>query len=241
MILLFSKLLIAHLIGDFILFRDKELKEKGKTLWKSQRLLLHSIVHFAAALIAIWDIFYWWLALLIGISHYLLEVAIKRLLVHRPQWAFVIDQLLHIAVIFFAAAFIYVTEFGGPSVLSIDIAISPAYIAGLLSVTFPAAKFIEVFLSQWPPAKSADRIDKIKGLANAGLWIGILERVLIYIFITTGHWEGIGFLLGAKSVFRFGDLTNSKDISLTEYIMVGTFLSFCLAIAAGLITNYFLG
>ncbi|MEJ0033887.1 MAG: hypothetical protein WDO15_27735 [Bacteroidota bacterium] len=92
-------------------------------------------------------------------------------------------------------------------------------------------------MSQWPPAKSVDRI---KGLKNAGLWIGILERILIYIFIVTSHWEGIGFLLAAKSIFRFGDLTNSKDIYLTEYIMVGTLLSFSLAIVTGLSINYFL-
>lgn len=232
MIILFSKLLVAHLVGDFILFRDQEHKEKVKSLWKSQRLFLHSIVQFILALIAILDINYWWLALCVGISHYLIEIAIKTLLSNRPQWTFIINQLLHTLLIGVIAYTIIYPSF------TFDIELPWPIIAGVIAVTFPAAKFIEVFLSQWPPTKSAE---KIKGLVNAGLWIGILERVLIYIFIVTNHWEGIGFLLAAKSVFRFGDLTNSKDISLTEYIMVGTFLSFCLSIAAGLITNYFLG
>lgn len=234
MIILFSKLLVAHLIGDFILLRENDEKEKVKSLWKSQRLLFHGIIHFVLALIAISDINFWWLALAIAISHYLVEIAIKTLLQNRPQWAFITDQLIHLSLLgIVAATIIY------PSI-TIDLSsvqLPWTMIAGVVAVTFPAAKFIEVFLSQWPPTKSAE---KIKGLVNAGLWIGILERILIYIFIVTGHWEGIGFLLAAKSVFRFGDLTNSKDISLTEYIMVGTFLSFCLAIGAGLITNYFL-
>jgi len=41
-------------------------------------------------------------------------------------------------------------------------------------------------------------------------------------------------LIAAKSVFRFGDLSRAKDRKLTEYILIGTFLSFGLAIAIGL-------
>lgn len=227
MIALFAKLFIAHLVGDFILFRNKKLKEKGRAIWKSKRLLLHAVIHFVLALIAIFDLRYWTYALAIGISHYLGDVVFRILLSRRPQWAFILDQLYHIALMAIIAIVITGEYF--------NLHISWIHLAGLVAVTFPAAKFIEVFLSQWPPTRSAD---KIKGLVNAGLWIGILERILIYVFIVTGHWEGIGFLLAAKSVFRFGDLTNSKDISLTEYILVGTLLSFCVAVVAGLITNY---
>jgi hypothetical protein len=45
--------------------------------------------------------------------------------------------------------------------------------------------------------------------------------------------EGIGYLLAAKSIFRFGDLTNSKEKKLTEYILIGTFLSFAIAVLIG--------
>jgi len=233
MTMLVAKLFIVHLIGDFILFRNKRLKEKGKPIWKSKRLLLHSFIHFVLAWIALASLGLWGFAFVIGSSHYVGDMVLRIWMSRRPQWAFVLDQLVHIALLLFIAA--YITDLSALTLLhSIDI--SWVVVAGLVAVTFPAAKFIEVFLSQWPPAKSAD---KIKGLTNAGLWIGILERILIYTFITTGHWEGIGFLLAAKSVFRFGDLSNSKDISLTEYIMVGTLLSFCLAVVAGLMTNYF--
>ncbi len=229
MIVLSAKLLIAHLVGDFILFRGKRLKEKGRPVWASKRLLVHCLVHFVLAWIALGRFEYWIYALIICFSHYLAEIVVRVLLSKRPQWAFVTDQAFHVVLIVLISAYLYDVRlvFNFPWLT----------IAGLITVTFPAAKCIEVFLSQWPPTKSAD---KIRGLVNAGLWIGILERILIYIFIVTGHWEGIGFLLAAKSVFRFGDLTNSKDISLTEYIMVGTLLSFCLAVVTGLIVNYML-
>jgi hypothetical protein len=232
MIALFSKLLIAHLVGDFIVFRNKRLKEKGKPLWKSRRLIAHALIHFIFSWIALSEVALWPFALIIGISHYASELIIRNGLSRRIQLAFITDQLFHLLLIYIVAS--VTTDPLWPSDI-MQLQMPWLSIAGLIAVTFPAAKFIEVFLSQWPPAKSAD---KIKGLTNAGLWIGILERILIYLFIITGHWEGIGFLLAAKSIFRFGDLTNSKDISLTEYIMVGTLLSFCTAIVMGLTINY---
>lgn len=74
-----------------------------------------------------------------------------------------------------------------------------------------------------------------ESLNNAGKYIGILERILVFSFILVGKWEAIGFLIAAKSVFRFGDLKESKDRKLTEYILIGTLLSFGIAIGTGLL------
>lgn len=74
-----------------------------------------------------------------------------------------------------------------------------------------------------------------ESLNNAGKYIGMLERLFVFIFVVTGNWEGVGFLLAAKSVFRFGDLKESKDRKLTEYILIGTLLSFGIAIVTGML------
>jgi hypothetical protein len=88
------------------------------------------------------------------------------------------------------------------------------------------------FMSKW----SKDLNDSNKeSLNNAGKIIGMLERLFVFVFVVTGNWEGIGFLLAAKSVFRFGDLKESKDRKLTEYILIGTLLSFGIAIATGML------
>ena len=47
--------------------------------------------------------------------------------------------------------------------------------------------------------------------------------------------EGIGFLLAAKSIFRFGDLNKAQELRNTEYILIGTLTSFAIAISIGLI------
>ncbi len=78
---------------------------------------------------------------------------------------------------------------------------------------------------------------KDESLSDAGKYIGILERLFVFAFILTGHWEAVGFLLAAKSVFRFGDLKESKDRKLTEYILIGTLLSFGIAIFLGALVS----
>ena len=94
---------------------------------------------------------------------------------------------------------------------------------------------MNVLLYKW----SSEIIDgENQSLANAGKFIGILERILVFVFIITDHWEAVGFLITAKSVFRFGDLKESKDRKLTEYILIGTLLSFGFAILTSLGFQY---
>ena len=82
--------------------------------------------------------------------------------------------------------------------------------------------------------------DNNSSLDGAGKFIGILERLFVYIAILAGHLQVIGFLLAAKSVFRFGDLTRAKNRKLTEYILIGTLLSFLIAISTGLTVHHLL-
>ena len=77
--------------------------------------------------------------------------------------------------------------------------------------------------------------DDSSSLNNAGMYIGILERLFVFVFIVMGQWQAIGLLIAAKSVFRFSDLTRAKDRKLTEYILIGTLLSFALAVGFSLI------
>ncbi|MDX1471964.1 MAG: DUF3307 domain-containing protein, partial [Flavobacteriaceae bacterium] len=76
---------------------------------------------------------------------------------------------------------------------------------------------------------------------DAGKYIGILERLFVFTFILLGHWEAVGFLLTAKSVFRFGDLKDSRHRKLTEYVLIGTLLSFGIATLTALAVSVFIG
>ena len=46
------------------------------------------------------------------------------------------------------------------------------------------------------------------------------------LLILIGHPTGIGFLIAAKSILRFGEIKESRHRKLAEYIIIGTFLSF---------------
>jgi hypothetical protein len=92
-------------------------------------------------------------------------------------------------------------------------------------------------ISLWTPDENGT---KEADLQNAGKYIGILERLFVFLFIMSGYFASIGFLMAAKSIFRFGDLTKSNDRKLTEYVLIGTLMSFGLAIAAGFCAKFVL-
>jgi hypothetical protein len=60
---------------------------------------------------------------------------------------------------------------------------------------------------------------------------------LILTFILIDCIEGVGFLLAAKSIFRFGELSKSNEIKTTEYVLIGTLSSFTIAIIISYITK----
>ena len=95
---------------------------------------------------------------------------------------------------------------------------------------------IKFFISKWSPQPANGTANSLQ---EAGKIIGIIERLFVFAFVVLNHWEAIGFLLAAKSIFRFGDLKESRERMLTEYVLIGTLISFGVAILAGLIYGWF--
>src|SRR5690606_29162097 len=105
-------------------------------------------------------------------------------------------------------------------------------ITTLVLLTKPLSITIKTLISTWTPYTESQKNDSLE---NAGKYIGYLERVLVFVFIVSNHWEAVGFLITAKSVFRFGDLKISRERKLTEYVLIGTLLSFGAAICIALL------
>jgi hypothetical protein len=70
-------------------------------------------------------------------------------------------------------------------------------------------------------------------LLNAGKLIGIAERILTVSLLLFNQYEAVGFIIAAKSILRFEGTKTSK----TEYVLVGTLLSFGIAILATMATS----
>lgn len=228
--ILLVKLLLAHLIGDFLLqpttwVLDKEAK-KHKSIYLYFHILLHGILAFAL----VFEKDFLWFALLLAVLHgvidsFKLQFQTKK----TKRFWFLLDQILHLITIF-GIAFFYTNT-------TIDFNLSGdnfwIVITGIVLLTKPTSIIIRNIISIWTPEKKP----KNNSLENAGNYIGILERLFIFCFILTHHFEAIGFLLAAKSIFRFGDLKAAKDRKLTEYVLIGTLLSFGIALLIGLLVQ----
>jgi hypothetical protein len=224
------KLILAHFIGDFLLQPTSWVKDKEESKANSIFLYAHILIHGLLIILILWNVNYWLLALLLMIAHGIIDT-IKLYAQkedNKSNW-FLIDQILHIISILGLWVFFF-----KPEINFIPIISSPKiwiYATAILLITVVSGIVMRELMSSWSKAIN-DSNDE--SLNNAGKYIGMLERLFVFVFVITGNWEGIGFLLAAKSVFRFGDLKESKDRKLTEYILIGTLLSFGIAMAVGM-------
>ncbi len=231
--MIFTKLILAHIIGDFILQSNSWVADKEKKQLKSKYLYLHVLIHAVISFIFLWDINLWWIPVLIGITHFIIDAL--KLQFQKPKtrklWFF-IDQALHILVILGISVFVKEINFeifNNSELLK--------YLTAAVFLTTPASMMIKILLSSWSPITVEHSKVQTESLTNAGKYIGILERLFVFVFIVVNHWEGVGFLIAAKSVFRFSDLAEAKQRKLTEYIMIGTLLSFGIAVLLGILVK----
>ena len=234
MITILLKLILAHLIGDFFLQPPKWVRDKEKKKLRSKWLYVHIAIHLALMLLILWDMNYLPLILTIAAVHLVID-SLKILLQNKrnKRLLFFIDQLLHIATILILMSLFYKSDFE----FTISFGVSELLLITCLTfLTLPASFIMRTVFSKWNISKITK---ENQSLEDAGQYIGVLERLLVFIFIISGQWSAVGFLITAKSVFRFGDLTASKERKLTEYILIGTLISFGIAIITGLIYIYF--
>ncbi len=229
--MVFIQLILAHLFGDFILQPNSWVAEKENKKLKSRYLYLHVLIHTILSFIFLWNTELWWIALLIGVSHFIIDAAKLSFQTAKSKksWFF-IDQALHIAVI--AGISFYFKEFNFEFLKDKEIL---KILMAALFLTTPASIFIKILLSSWTPVPETQNNIQTESLSSAGKYIGILERLLVFTFIVVNHWEGVGFMVAAKSVFRFSDLAQAKQRKLTEYVLIGTLLSFGMAVLTGIL------
>ncbi|SHM06927.1 DUF3307 domain-containing protein [Chitinophaga sp. CF418] len=237
--ILFLQLFLAHILGDFFLQNNKWVTNKESLKWRSPYLYIHVLIHFWLILLVTWNFANWKIAFLIMLTHLLIDGV--KLQFQQPAYQrawFFGDQLAHLLVIGIVWSFHENITWRYTDLITVKGLI---ICIACLFVLKPASIITKNTISRWTPNSSPNQhISAIESLKDAGEWIGFLERLMILTFILMGRWEGVGFLLAAKSVFRFGDLKEPKETKLTEYVVIGTFLSFFIAIMTGLLSSYLL-
>jgi hypothetical protein len=230
------KLILAHILGDFLFQPNRWVKAKEQKKALAWQLYAHVLIHGLLSLLLLFDMTNWKLIVTIMFSHLIIDyVKLKFQKENSKITWFIIDQMAHLAVILILGL-CWINkeqEF-------LELLLSNRSIIMLTAVVFltqPTSIILSVLVKPWSDTITSE---KALSLKNAGKYIGILERLLVFVFICTDHFESIGFLLATKSVFRFGDLKESKERKLTEYILIGTLLSFGIALLVGLLTQYLL-
>lgn len=157
---------------------------------------------------------------------------------------FLIDQFLHIIIIIFISRGIEVNkgpvyDFVSPYIYDNNvfsnhnlkilfiityIAFSGAYMIPLVfnliysNISDYNEKLGTIIKQDMKNEDERDFIDEVK----TGKWIGILERILMLIFIAGSHMAALGVIVSVKSLARFKMMENKI---FSEYYLLGTLLS----------------
>jgi|TARA_R110002050_G_scaffold111014_1_gene224039 uncharacterized protein DUF3307 len=239
--ILLLRLLIAHLIADFLLQPGAWVKDKNEKGIKSIKLFFHVLVVTALSVVFTLDYFSWQIPVLIFLFHYLIDLAKIYFMPHKVNqlvW-FLLDQVVHILAIALVVAIVSEFLFDWSTIFSSLLSDQTSLVLFLayLFVIWPTMIIVNLATKRWQ-----NQIKEGLGpsLPDAGKWIGILERVLVLTFVLTAQFQAIGFLIAAKSILRISVKSEDNARLLSEYVLIGTFISFTIAILTGLFASLML-
>ncbi len=229
--------IFAHLVGDFVLQSKKMVQHKKKLKHKSLILYVHSLIHAELIYLFSPDKSLWLIPAIIAVSHFIIDL--WKLHKKDTVLTFVTDQLLHVCVLIILWMIYYQSsEWWHQKWLQLlqnrSIWITAT---GYIFIIFPLAHILGLATQKWRQEVEKNPLRSATSLSEAGRWIGIFERILVYTFVITNHFEGIGFLIAAKSILRFTDVKGSEMRKEAEYVLIGTLMSFASSIITGIFAN----
>ena len=254
-------LVAAHLAIDFVFQTDEDVRSKRQ--FRTWAFAKHGLLHAAAAycLSGLWPL--WQIPAVVLLVHPLVDLAkeagTRWLAQRRPdgglpvRWklgALLADQALHLGVLFALVAIldgggqisgpIFWTAVFGPLWVKM-LVLASGFILSVYAGGVVIGILVEPLVKELRSSGDESALSpRRRGFEKGGRYIGQLERTLILLFVLVNQPTGVGFLVAAKSVFRFGDLKEHEDRMEAEYIIIGTMLSFAWGLVAAWLTQYVL-
>lgn len=219
------KLIFAHLLTDFVFQPKTWIEDRKSRHFASPKLYLHGLLTGVFALLFA-GIEYWPVAVIIMVTHIIIDAwkSYRR----EAIIYFTIDQFLHLLVIAACWYFLFGDRENLIRVYRSSVGHNKIWILAttIIFLTTPAGILIGQLTKGW-----REKISNPESLANAGKWIGIIERLIVFIFVLLGQYAAISLLIAAKGIIRF----NEKDRPevKTEYLVIGTLISIGIALAVG--------
>jgi hypothetical protein len=230
--------LFVHLFTDFVLQTSSMVRHKRRLKARSWTLYVHCLLHGGLIYLITANWQGWQIPLIVAVTHYFINL---WKLYRKDNLAyFIADQAMHIMVLVLLWCIVitppgWLAETGKALKNDLNFWLVAA---GYLFVTFPLSLLMYYATQRWRRSvEQGDWGKSSSSLSEAGKWIGIFERLLVYTFVVTNHFEGIGFLIAAKSVLRFNDLKGADARKETEYVLIGTLMSFSFSIITGLLVR----
>lgn len=241
------RLVLAHIVTGFIFQPHAWEADKKRKKIRSPYLYLHGLLAGLAAWAFLWEYRPWGPALFVAVSHVAIDAG--KQYARDNLLRLLISQLLHLGVLVIAwlsltAAFDQVFPLVSKTLTSDKFLV---LVTGFAFVIWPVSLLISKATVRWRreveaavQAAGGMQADTRDSLEKAGMYIGVFERVLVLIFVLSDQFEAIGFLIAAKSILRFSDRSEQKPRKQTEYVLIGTLISFTITIILGLLMKAYL-
>lgn len=232
--------LIVHITFDFYLQPASWIEDKKHRTYKSPKLYIHSILHglaliIPAILLGINITSIICLVSVVSVSHFVIDLWKVKAKRGEHISHFLIDQVLHVIVLtaisFHIAKGVSLSDFISHENFEYFLIVTFGY----LLILKPTSIVISGVLKKYPITDKDSTGTETNGLISGGELIGYLERILILTFTLIGAYSAIGFVMAAKSIFRFGELSKSEDRSMTEYVLIGSLLSVAITTIIGVL------
>lgn len=244
----FLAIYLAHLLTDFVFQTHRLVEQKRRGRFFAY--FLHGLTHYLSAIVLVGfflpgsGLSLRTQAVILGLTlvHLLLDFAkiqlTQKTVPNDGAVAYVSDQLLHFVSVAFAAwllspglplAEVAALLDKGHTLPSRLLLIPIVYIG----VIFGGGYLIRALTR--PLAKSINLEQPEKGgepMQNAGLYIGWLERFLLLTALMMQSPGTAGLILAAKAIARYPEF---KSEHFAEYFLIGTLLSFSIAVLGGAI------
>lgn len=232
--------LISHVLGDFYFQNEiMALNKENKYSWVVLHSLEYTFVSICVSLLFL-SVNVIYFVFISSSIHFLIDsikyVYGKNARKIKEINLLIIDQLFHVISIVFALYLI--TSLGVNliysklfikivNIFSFEKELLIRWFLAILLLLKPTNILIKSLLNEYKPKEEIDSDYK------AGRIIGILERLILLMFIALEQYAALGLVLTAKSIARYDKI--SKQEWFAEYYLMGTLLSTASVVACKLL------
>lgn len=241
---IFISLLAGHFAADFALQTEDFVRRKRELGTLAVHAGLVALVSYLfLGLPSAWPI-----ALAVGLVHGLIDF-VKTRSTRQELALFLLDQGMHfvtLALIAYAGAARLQGEVAiWSGMFGVDYYRVLVVLTGALAAVYASSFAVDIavkpLIRQIKDHDGGEQddlaVEHQRGLLRGGRFIGYLERSLIFLFVLVDVPSAIGFLIAAKSIFRFGELSDRSNRVEAEYIIIGTLMSFLLGLLCAFATR----